>query len=486
MSSEKMFINRHNYESCFLDYFEGNLNSNQVDELFKFLKLHPDLQEEFNAFEMIGLEDFSDSDAAFPDKDILFKSDQLSESTIQDWLIAETEGQLNADQLHLLDNFLKEHPARMEERKLFASTRLKEEASLPYPFKDRLKKSAMLSEATLQEWLIAELEGELNIPERNQLLHFLETHPEYNRDRALYRQTLLRVNKTETFPNKTALYRGNIKPIFSSVRILRIAAVIALFIVAAILFRLVVKENIPDRQFAVQEDTTTGNKTIEQKVSGKNSNSEGMIAAKKEEKVSPKEDTLLKNQDLKIEAPVFADKNKRQKKVSPPSGNQNAARNNYAQRTSPPRKSSIQNDTPGDPVLAENIEILPSKSISLIALEPPFAFAERRYTPKATIVYENPALPPSLAAFINPSRIEEEVLQPSAQIVNKAVGVELIGTEKTPARLPLGSRLLKMLAVNVTKISGEKIKVRTAFNPVTGKLSAYEIETRKKVIQKQF
>jgi hypothetical protein len=74
----------------------------------------------------------------------------------------------------------------------------------------------------------------------------------------------------------------------------------------------------------------------------------------------------------------------------------------------------------------------------------------------------------------------------AAKNVNKAAGEELIGTSSTPAKLPFGSRLLKFAAKAVGKISKDKVKVRTAFNPITGKLSAYEVETEKRVIQKQF
>ena len=46
-----MKIDRNNYEVYFIDYFEGNLNREEREELFQFLFLNPDLKNEFDEFE---------------------------------------------------------------------------------------------------------------------------------------------------------------------------------------------------------------------------------------------------------------------------------------------------------------------------------------------------------------------------------------------------------------------------------------------------
>ena len=50
-----MNINKTNYESWFLDYFEGTLSTMKVAELFLFLHQHPELQPEFDAFQPLHL-----------------------------------------------------------------------------------------------------------------------------------------------------------------------------------------------------------------------------------------------------------------------------------------------------------------------------------------------------------------------------------------------------------------------------------------------
>ena len=111
---------------------------------------------------------------------------------------------------------------------------------------------------------------------------------------------------------------------------------------------------------------------------------------------------------------------------------------------------------------------------------------ERRYTPKATIAYENPNEPPSLLEILQASRLANDVIDVTAKNINNAVGGDLVSSPENPIRLPFKSRLYKFVGNAINKISNNKVKVRTTFNPITGKMSAYEIKTNKKTIQRQF
>jgi len=50
-----MNISRDNYESYFIDFLEGNLNAEQIDQFLDFINQNPDLKEELHAFECISL-----------------------------------------------------------------------------------------------------------------------------------------------------------------------------------------------------------------------------------------------------------------------------------------------------------------------------------------------------------------------------------------------------------------------------------------------
>ena len=50
-----MKITRDNYESFFIDYIEGNLPENMIDQFLDFLNQNPDLKEELHLFEEVNL-----------------------------------------------------------------------------------------------------------------------------------------------------------------------------------------------------------------------------------------------------------------------------------------------------------------------------------------------------------------------------------------------------------------------------------------------
>ena len=66
-----MNINRHNYESFFLDYYEKKLSAVDVAELLIFLEKNYDLKDVFEEYENVLLDKESFS---FPEKEILKKN----------------------------------------------------------------------------------------------------------------------------------------------------------------------------------------------------------------------------------------------------------------------------------------------------------------------------------------------------------------------------------------------------------------------------
>lgn len=100
-------INLHNYEAFFLDHLEGNLSEQQLVDLEAFLNEHPQLNVELD--EMRGFDDLILAAATpiFKDKANL-KADPtiLSAFTVDDWMIASVEGQLNVTDQKLLDKYI--------------------------------------------------------------------------------------------------------------------------------------------------------------------------------------------------------------------------------------------------------------------------------------------------------------------------------------------------------------------------------------------
>lgn len=138
-----MRITRANYEVFFIDYFDGLLDNEEQEELMRFLEAHPDLKEEFEAFD--GTVNITpDHSITFPGKEQL-KTSAKSEDvpTIDnyaDWFIAYHEGDLNDVQKQQLEEFLHKHPELKKEFDLYSKLNVTPDTGIHYPVKERLKK----------------------------------------------------------------------------------------------------------------------------------------------------------------------------------------------------------------------------------------------------------------------------------------------------------------------------------------------------------
>jgi len=138
-----MNIKRSNYEIFFLDYAEGNLSINQIAELMIFLEANADLKEEFESYEHITLAPLSQE--SYEHKSSLKKQEERSSMPINK------------------DNY--------------------------------------------EEYLLAELEGDLNNTEQIVLSQFLKEHPALKQEQVAFGKTVLIPDDTVIFENKRSLKR---------------------------------------------------------------------------------------------------------------------------------------------------------------------------------------------------------------------------------------------------------------------------------------
>ena len=398
-----MNINSGNYEIWFLDYFENQLSAEQVAELFIFIEQHPHLKEEFDAFENTSI-----------------------------------------------------HLENLENEIL--------------PNKSNLKKQDFISEQNIQEYFIAEIEGELPLAKQAQLQNFLQEHPQYHEERDLFLKTKLPAKNEEVFPKKNKLRRGVVLPFYQTNEFYRVAALILLLLGAAFLFNIYRLNNSSDSHVVENKDSLTVPVIIENKPENISN-----------QRIYSSIDSISTKKEIRQEK--LAEK---KENVFPPIKNNNTNRlNNKALHPSAEKEKFAQSEI-ANRSFENKIPALASKEIELLNVQEPILFAERRYTPKATIAYENPNEPPSLIKIFQAERIANEVMDVAAKNINKAIGSELVSSSENPLKLPFKSRILKFVGNAIGKITNNKIAVRTSFDPITGNLSAYEIETKKKLIQKQF
>ncbi len=161
-----MKINRENYPLYFLDHFEGRLSEEGMQELLFFLESHPDLNAEFEAFEMVSIKE--EDQMAFPGKeslkkntrtdmtdrasgeqgataDDLFAADEqgvlrVKPAHVETVLVAFAEGDLSRDQEAAAKEFLSANPMCQRDLKLLLAARLKPEPAAACPRKHALKR----------------------------------------------------------------------------------------------------------------------------------------------------------------------------------------------------------------------------------------------------------------------------------------------------------------------------------------------------------
>lgn len=245
-----MNINKNNYEAYFLDYHEGNLSPQEVADLFLFLEEHPELKKELDDFENVTLDDFSAP--VFENKESLKKN--ITPDNREDYFIRAIEGNLDANEIILLQTFLTEHPEFLKEFKLFEKTKLQADTSLVFENKPELKQ---LTETDQQ--LIAAIEGLLTKKEQTQLEKDLAHNTELKKEFIRYQQTKSTADTTILFANKQDLKRKERKvvPLFYYISA---AAAIAFIIGLFFMFRTTTEISQPVAQkknTVHRQDSTT-------------------------------------------------------------------------------------------------------------------------------------------------------------------------------------------------------------------------------------
>jgi hypothetical protein len=130
-----MKINRNNYESFFIDYLEGNLDENLVDDFIEFLQQNPDLKEELSLFETVSIEQ---EDITFSKKELLFKEKFDAENVFNKAAIARMEGDISETEKAEFETYLLLHPEKQKEAELFKLTKLQPDENVVFGKKNKL------------------------------------------------------------------------------------------------------------------------------------------------------------------------------------------------------------------------------------------------------------------------------------------------------------------------------------------------------------
>jgi len=204
-------IDHTNYEAWLLDRLEGALTVAQERELDVFLAAHPEYVPA--GYELPKVRAVTTALTGM-EKQALKRSlppfGVLTPDTLDDHLIARSEGDLVPTQLEALRAYLLDHPELQRAERLVIASKLIPEP-MPYPAKSELQRHfpplGMPANSVLADLLVARLEGDLSPEQDRALAHLIGMDPEAQRAWALMQATRTAAPDV-AYPHKQRLKKG--------------------------------------------------------------------------------------------------------------------------------------------------------------------------------------------------------------------------------------------------------------------------------------
>lgn len=131
-----MNIDRHNYEECFILYWDDELTASQKQAVENFVKENGDLQEEFS---LLGQTRFvPDSNIQLEKKEFLLNNSFINITNYEDQLLNYIDDEVTADQRKEIESFAGQYSVVKQELALLQKTKLQPEAEVVFPDKSIL------------------------------------------------------------------------------------------------------------------------------------------------------------------------------------------------------------------------------------------------------------------------------------------------------------------------------------------------------------
>jgi hypothetical protein len=131
-----MIINRHNYEECFILYWDNELSASQKQAVENFVKGNQDLEEEFN---ILGQTRFvPDNNIHLEKKEFLLNNSFINITNYEEQLLNYIDDEVTADQRKEIESFTGQFSIVKQELALLQKTKLQPEAEVVFPDKSIL------------------------------------------------------------------------------------------------------------------------------------------------------------------------------------------------------------------------------------------------------------------------------------------------------------------------------------------------------------
>lgn len=202
-----MKLDRTTYEAWLLDRIEGNLTPAQERELMAFLRANPDLPVDADGLPIVEAPDIVGYEHKQELKKILPPTGEPDSPRIEEFLIARSEGDLDAGQETALAKFLFEHPEFDQLSKRIAESRVRpgtERFVEHMSIRRNFPPEGLPDPHRLTDFLIARLEGDLSDEQLTALNAYLGAHPEAERIERQFNITRVSAEAV-VFPHKERL-----------------------------------------------------------------------------------------------------------------------------------------------------------------------------------------------------------------------------------------------------------------------------------------
>jgi hypothetical protein len=247
-------IDHSNYEAWLLDRIEGKLTADEERELATFLLIHPELDpgvEELPSIaSMQQRMDALDREAL---KRELPPTAAVDAHNVNDHLVARLESDLTSAQRDALAAYLVLHPEHQRAERLFALTKLVPEA-MAFAHKQATYRAlpplGMPSRHTLDDFLVARLEGDLTADQDTALSNYLASEAAAARSWALMQAARIPAEPI-VFADKASLKKGGLViAIGFSRTMVRLAAAASVALLLGMAWWALTRTEIPGEQVA--------------------------------------------------------------------------------------------------------------------------------------------------------------------------------------------------------------------------------------------
>ena len=131
-----MIINRHNYEECFILYWDNELTASQKQAVESFVKENADLQEEFK---LLGETRFTpDNNIQLEKKEFLLNNSFINITNYEEQLLNYIDDEVTADQRKEIESFTGQYSVVKQELALLQKTKFQPESEVLFPDKSIL------------------------------------------------------------------------------------------------------------------------------------------------------------------------------------------------------------------------------------------------------------------------------------------------------------------------------------------------------------